>query len=89
MILHIDFFSSIGTGASITNNHPYPWCTLLTIAYTHILMNGNLNGLQDVVHLVQHLLLVLQRYITLHIHFKYCWFILLLNGLSRLQHISL
>ena len=52
-------------------------------------MNGNLNHSQDVVHLIECLLMALQRYITLHIHFKYHWFILLLHGLLRSQHISL
>jgi len=55
----------------------------------YYLMNGTLNCSQDVDHLIKRILMALQRYITRRNDFKYYWFILLLSGLTKSQHISL
>ena len=55
----------------------------------YYLLNGTFNQACDVNHLINHLLLMLQQYITRHNDFKHCWFTLLLSGLLRSQHISL
>ena len=55
----------------------------------YYLLNGNFNQAYDVNHLINRLLLTLQRYITRCNDFKYLWFMLLLSGLLRTHHISL
>ena len=55
----------------------------------YYLLNDTFNQTHDVNHLINRLLLMLQRYITRCNDFKYLWFMLLLLGLLRSQHISL
>ena len=55
----------------------------------YYLLHGTFNKAYDVNHLINRLLLMLQRYITRCNDFKYCWVKLLLSGLMRSQHTSL
>jgi hypothetical protein len=55
----------------------------------YYLLNCTLNHAYDVNHVINRLLLMLQRYITRHNDFKHRWITLLLSGLLSSQHISL
>jgi hypothetical protein len=55
----------------------------------YYLLNGTFNQAYDVNHLINRLLLMLQRYITRHNDFQHRWFTLLLSGLLRSRLISL
>ena len=55
----------------------------------YYLLNGTFNQAYDVNHLINRLLLMLQRYMTRRTDFQHHWFTLLLSGLLRSRHISL
>src|ERR1700678_4559423 len=73
--------------------HKFYKCSALPLFLgIYYLLNGTFNQAYDNVnHLINRLLVMLQRYMTRHNEFEHCWFTLLLSGLLRSdsQHISL